>query len=237
MPDPTPTPAPQPAPKHSREVINQADLGTLKDSRGVALAAQDTNHVAKLTEKAVAVADVATLLADIDDAETKKAPAVLTANSAKETATAHEETAKKALMVGLRDIQGAVKRKFETSDPSKLTAYFIGKKNFGDDRQGLETDGQSMLDQAAGDALPGINAATITATTALLKAWITADDDQRKAGGAFGAARTAFKSALDSIKQRTRNLQLAANSAWSHTDPANGATRRAFGLSPDRPLS
>ncbi|TAL02400.1 MAG: hypothetical protein EPO07_07410 [Verrucomicrobia bacterium] len=239
MADPTPTPAPQPDPKTptSRGDINKADLEQLKADRTIAQAAQNPNHVPKLNEKEIVQADVTQLLADITDAENVKAPAVLTATSAKETTTAHEETARKALMPALREIQDAVKRKYEVADPSKLAAYFIAKKKFGDDRPGLEADSQSMLDQAATDALPGINAARITAITGLRSAWMKADDEQNAAIIALEKTRAAFKTALDSIRQRARGIQLAANSGWSHTDPANAAIRRAFNLPANRPLN
>jgi hypothetical protein len=239
----TPAPATEPQPPPTtpagtrrRNDVNQADLADIKAARAIALTAQNADYVATLAEQDIAPDLAPALVADCDTASNEKAIAVTTKTNAKEAITARETAAKQKLMTALRGMQDAVKRKFESTDPTKLAAYNIRKKNFGDDRKGLETDAQTMLKQDADDALPGFSQAKLAEVSGLLKAWMQADDDQSAAEKALETARLGFKKLVASINDRARQIQLAANTAWPYTEKANVVIRRAFALPTNRPL-
>lgn len=236
-PNSTPAPGETPTPKRHKSLVSKKDLADIKLGRDVAAAAERAEFKPTLIDPdkgAVDPALAAAIIADTNEGEQVKAPAIYDLEAIKETKTDIEEKAYDDMMLFVRKMQDGVRRKFP-NDAVKQAAYFIGTKVLSRERASLEVQVQSMLDKAATDDLPGVTPAVLTAAAARLAAWIAADDEQRKAENNVATAYAAFRVLVDSILARTREIRLAANSCWPYTNPANVTTRRIFELPPDRP--
>lgn len=236
-PTPTPTP-PAPPAKPKRQPPGDIDKKTLADIKlgeDVAEAAQDPAHAADLaTKEEIDAATVGKLVTFAKDAR-KLAGQVVTAKKAFNSATKVEADAMKPLMAALRDIQQRAKGKF--SDKPKRDAYCINKPNFGRDREGLEQDAKNLIDTGEADALRVLTPEKITAARAALSAWKDADKDQRKAAEEQGDLLNDLRAKVDEVNTTRREIQLAADTCWPHTDSANAPTRRAFKIPANKPIA
>ena len=238
MPDPTPTPTPAPGPepreKGTRNIVNQQDLEDLKYGEKVAKIAQGSDYLDVMAANKITAPFLTALATDAGTAR-QQAAKIVELNEARKAATRVEAGAKKDMMTALRGLQKAARSEFEASDPAKLSAFCIGKAGFPGPREVLEVDAQAIIDQAAA-SLPGLAPAELTAAAGLLKAWQAADDGQSKAEEDLGKAHDTFDAQVESVNTRRRKVLWAVDRKWPCTDKANGAIRRAFGLSPDRPM-
>jgi hypothetical protein len=241
MADPTPTPTPSTTPNNHRAPrgpINQALLDELDKSEKVARTAQSTAFASTLSERDIDAALLTTLLSDITAVREKAAGAV-SHSATKEGTTGNEAKLMEDLISSIREVQSAAKQKYDSGDRTHLANYYIGHKL--DDRGSLVQIATAMLDRLDGaapkDTLPGIKAPKITQLKTRLTAYGQVDLDQAGAQGDASGARTEFEKQVESIKQRRRQIQFAADAEWPSSDPANAATRRQFSLPPDRPLT
>ena len=130
----------------------------------------------------------------------------------------------------------ATKTALPTGDPRR-SAYCINKKNFGSDRDGLEQDEDNITRLATADALPGLKPEKLAAAKTALTAWRTADQTQRKAVETQGKLVGQLEKKVAEINAKRRQIQLAADTAWPHTDPDNAAVRRAFKIPARQPVA
>ncbi|MBI5386571.1 MAG: hypothetical protein HZA90_18020 [Verrucomicrobia bacterium] len=219
----------------TRGDIDQTILADIKLAEDVAAAAQDIDHKDKLAEEDLPPTAASELLT-LAQAARERVGQVVTAKKAKLSSTQNEEKALNSLMAALRDLQQRAKRKFPKGDP-KLAAYGIGKTNFGRDRESLEQDAENAIKLATADALPGVKPEKLTAAGAALAAWKQADKDQHKAKEAQGKLLDLLNAKVAELNTKRREIQLAADTAWPHTDKANVPVRRAFKLSATQPIA
>lgn len=210
-------------------------LADIKLGEDVTEAAQDPTHAADLAAKEqIDAATVGKLVTLTKDARTLAGQAV-TAKKARNIATDTEEAALKTLMRSLRDIQQRAKGKF--TDKPKRATYCINKTNFGRDREGLEQDAKNIIDLGEADALRGLTAEKITGARAALTAWKDADQEQGKAEENQGKLLKQLGTKVDEVNAARREIQLAADTCWPHTDSANAPTRRAFKIPANKPIA
>jgi hypothetical protein len=234
-----PTPAsPAEPPKPKRQPPGDLDkelLADIKLGEDVAEAAQDPAHATELASKeqidAATVGRLVTLTQDARDL----AGRVVAAKKAFNAATQAEGDALKPLLAALRDIQQRAKNRF--SDQPKRAAYGINKPNFGRDRGSLEQDARNIIDLGEADGLRGLTTEKIAVARAALAAWKKADEDQASAARTQGELLIQFRAKVDEVNAARRELQLAADTCWPHTDPANAPVRRAFKIPANKPVA
>ena len=227
-------PVAQPKRKRSRGLLNKVHLRKLTKAETVAQSAQNADYSAPLAAREISADYVTELVNDTDEARGKAADAVRHSTAA-QSATANEGTAGHTLVASLQEVQKAAKQKYARTNRIALTDYFVGKKLNGNRPNLLQTS-QTILDNLGTDTLPGITAAKMKKLSTLRQGWITAKATQSDGISAAQRARAEFKTMLKSIEDRTVAIQLAADAEWPHTDEANAAVRKEFGLSPRKPF-
>lgn len=234
MSDPTPTPAPK---KQTRGVINKADAADLNDTEGVIAAAQVASNATALATRGITAAFVTTLETDVPVCRKNMAKAAQ-ADFFAQKKTKIEATAKKTLLDAMHYFQRAARLKFPT-DTDAQHQFFIGQDLGKASRPDLETFVDGMIEKLAAEPLTdkGVTAAEIAALPGQLEAWQDADTDQANAQKAAADLRVDVNTELTSIKGRRTQIRLAADVEWPHTDPANGPTRKSFGIPGDRPYA
>lgn len=232
---PTPIPPPAPQTPQTHGDLDKQILADIKLGEDVAAAAQDPDHAPRLaSEEEIDAATVANLVTLNTDARTL-AGQVITAKKARLTATAAEVAAQKVLVKALRDIQQRAKSKFK--DKPKRSAYCINKVNFGRDRQSLGQDATDIINLGEADALRGLTPAKIAAARAALAAWKQTDVDEGKAEETQSTLIGQLQTKVDVINAARHDIQLAADTCWSHTDKANVPIRRAFKIPTNKPVA
>ena len=83
----------------------------------------------------------------------------------------------------------------------------------------------------------GLTTDKIAAARAALDAWNSADDDQRKAAEDQGKRLEDLRAKVDKVNTARREIQLAADTCWPHTDSANAPVRRAFEIPANKPVA
>jgi hypothetical protein len=130
-----------------------------------------------------------------------------------------------------REAIALVRAYFCRANRIALGDYFIGK-NLNGNRPNLMQTSQSIVKKIGSDTLPGITAAKVTRLKNQRAAWIAAHKAQGQSESDAQTARAELKTMLMSIDDRKVAIQLAADTQWPHSDAANAAIRREFGLSP-----
>jgi hypothetical protein len=173
----------------------------------------------------------------------------------KESYTAEEGRAKKALLKAIAEIQSAAKQKYARSNPFMLQDYCVGK-DIDASRAALEQCSQNILERLGGnpptphavesgpapltpsaDTLPGITPEKIFALSALRNKWIEIQGYQANSQ-AFATSLRAERDALVQIITDERiQIQFAAEAEWPASEIASAGKRRAFLLRPSRPFS
>jgi len=242
-PTPTPTPTP-PKPNRERGIANRDYLDEVANSRKVATAATDPAHTGPLA--AVEFDDTLppriTALADLIEGDLGK----LTGERAgKETMTDQEKTARDALMAVLQPIQTAAKRKFIGEIQKLREAYYIATGLANGTLDEVLTASRSVLARLSPgdgnapppDVLPGITAAGRIQELADAIATYGGKDQAQDANltGA-GKLLEAIKANVPKLAKLHRQVQLAADQAWPWCTYGVATIRKAFLLSPDRPM-
>jgi len=235
MADPTPTPPPAPKTPQTHGELDKQLLANIKLGEDVAAAAQDPDHAPRLaSEEEIDAATVANLVTLNTDARTL-AGQVITARKAHLTVTADTVAAQKVLVKALRDIQQRAKAKFK--DKPKRSAYCINKENFGRDRSLLGQDATDIINLGETDALRGLTPAKIAAARAALVTWRQADVAEGKAAEIQSTLLGQLQTKVDAINTARRDIQLAVDTCWPHTDKANAPIRRAFKIPTNKPVA
>ena len=227
-------PVAEPKRKRTRGSLNKAHLRKLTKAEGVGQAAQDTDHAAPLAAREIDAEFVTQFVGDTDEARIKAAEA-LEHSTATQVATDVEGKAAHTLVAGLQEVQKAAKQKYARTNRIALGDYFVGQKLNGNRPNLLQTS-QTILNKLGNDSLPGITPAKKTKLRNLRQGWIAAKAAQTDSSSAAQTARAELKTMLKSIEDRKVAIQLAADAEWPHTDEANAALRKEFGLSPRQPL-
>lgn len=238
----TDTPATNPGeqpekPKRTPGDVNQKQIDAINKARAIAVTATQPEYNPDLINPdkgGIPPGQPNAIIGQCDTAVNSLAPNVTTTKQAKELATDNEKAARADLMAGVRKMQGGVRRKFPDDD-AKYKAYYIGDTEFDSTRGKLEAASQTMIDLAAGDALPGVTATVLDTDRTLRTNWIEADNNQRLAEGEYNRAVDALKKAEKSVTAMAREIQIAADTLWPYTNPANASIRRTFDLPADRP--
>jgi hypothetical protein len=239
MPDPAPTPPPSPdKTPRLRGSLNQSQLDDLNRAEQLCQVAQRPEFTAALAGRGIDAAFLTALENDIANARSTAGSAV-GGTASRASATAAETTAMDNLTAAVREIQTAAKQKYRGGDEAHLQNYFISERI--DQRARLEQVASAISGRLAGaqpmDTLPGITPAKVTQLQTLLTAYRDVNVSQTAAQGAATGARTQLSGQIESINQRRRQLQLAAEAEWPSSNPANAAVRREFQLSANRPFS
>ncbi len=227
MTDTPDTPAPA-KPKQTKGDLPKKLLADIKLAEDIAAAAADPIHASSLTAEELALGAAAALLTQAGAARTLAAKASL-AKKTSQTATASATTAHETLLTALRDIQARAKRKFP-KDRIRLSAYAIGRKNFGKGATVFEQDAENLLRLAAQDALPGLKPDKLTAATAALPAWKTADAAQTKAIEDQADLLLKLNAKVADLNDARRAIQAVAETAWPYAIKGNAPIRRTFKL-------
>lgn len=236
-PPPEPTPPDAPAvPKQTRGLLNQAQLDSLTKAEQIVLAALKPAYATKLTAGDIQGAFVLLVQTDCGLARKKGGDAVQ-GTTGKESATATETAAQKALVKAIQTIQSRARQKYFFTDPDALTAYYIGTDRIDANRPILEQVSQAIIEKLVTDTLPGVTAGQKTALAELRQAYVNANTTQTGAQSDATSARTALEAMLKSITQRRMTIQFAADAEWPWHDPASAGIRKEFHLPPGGPFT
>lgn len=242
-----PAPAPAPAktkPNRERGIANRAYLDEIANSRKVAAAAVDSEHTGPLAAAELDATIIANInsLADLIEKDLGK----LTGERAgKGTITDQEKAARDALLAVLQPIQTAAKRKFSGETQTLREAYYISAGLSSSTLEEVITASRSVLARLSSsdgkvppqDVLPGITAAgrikeladAITTYGGKNKAQ---SDKQEEAAKLLETIKTN----VPKLAKLRRQVQLAADQAWPWRTTGVATIRKAFLLSPDRPM-
>lgn len=207
--------------------VNKAILDELLKAEQIARAAQKPAYAPPLLVRGILAAEVTALLASITTARTLAGGA---GKVARLEATAAERTRRAELLEKIVEMQTAAKIRFRVTDPVHLQLYHVGK-NLGASRADLEQFAPDIIDRAEADVLAGIDATKITAARTALTAYITSNLDQTGATSTASAQQITLKTRVQQITDARIRIQLAADTQWPHTNPANAAVRIEFSLS------
>lgn len=156
-----------------------------------------------------------------------------------------EEAARKELHIALDPIIKGARRTYPDGAPERA-AYGIGKSlpnASTSDLLGYATYADSQLAPGANNAPPKavlkvVLPAEVAAISALVTKYKDADwaqaDAQKKASQLLAQLRVEVE---DTLNPKRRDLQGAADQAYTDRDPLNAAQRQAFGLQASRPLN
>ena len=159
--------------------------------------------------------------------------------------TSEENAARKELLIALDPIIKGARRTCPVGSPER-TAYGIGKTlsaRSTRDLLGYAKYATSQLAPGENNAPPkavlkGVLPAEIAAIGALAKKYKDADwaqgDARKTAAELLVQLRTEVETVLNPAR---RDLQGAADQAYTHRNPLQAAQRKAFGLQPNRPLN
>jgi len=240
---PTPTPTP-PKPNRERGIANRDYLDEVAISRKVAAAATDPAHTGPLAavEFDTTLPSQINALAGTIEADIGK----LTGERAgKETMTEQEKTARDALMAVLQPIQTAAKRKFIGETQKLREAYYTGAGLSNGTLDEVLTASRSVLARLSPgennappqDVLPGITAVgRIKELADAIDTYGGKDQAQGEKQTEAGKLLEAIKANVPKLAKLRRQVQLAADQAWPWRTPGVATIRKAFLLSPDRPM-
>lgn len=85
------------------------------------------------------------------------------------------------------------------------------------------------------ETLKGVTAADLAELESAHDAYIDKDSAQTTTSNEAGTLRQQVETLYDQVRDQRIDLQLAADQAWPHTNPANAPIRRAFSIPENRP--
>ncbi len=247
------------APKKRRQghaLFNQHQSQELNKAKKICAAALGGKHRAALQARGITEAFIAGLAADIGLCQQKSSEA-MQQTILKESFTAVEGQAKKALLKSMTEIQSAAKQKYARSKPVMLQDYCVGK-DLDASRAALEQYSQNILQKLGGeppritsdssrsesatgtippDALPGITSEKVTLLSALRSKWLDTQASQANSQALATSLRTERDRLIQTITDKRIQIQFAAEAEWPAREPANAGQRRAFHLQANRPFS
>jgi hypothetical protein len=239
--DPSATPAtPAPVsnePGSTPSLLNAAQLASLTKTEEISRTALKPDYLLALVtledgeepgEDDVSEAAITAVLTLCESARGKGSAAV-SATGRKQQSTANEETAEKALVALIREIQARARQKHFSKSPDTLAQYGIGLK-IANSRALLEGWGQTIYDKTATDKLPKVTETKRAALKAALETYKNTQTGQSGAIGEASGTRIDRNALVEQATERRLWLQFAADAEWPHTNPANTPIRREFQL-------
>ncbi|MFN0079997.1 MAG: hypothetical protein ACKVY0_26320 [Prosthecobacter sp.] len=160
------------------------------------------------------------------------------ARAGKGSQSDEETAAKKELQHALDPILKGARFTFP-DDEAQRTAFGKGIANAsGADLHRYATyASQQLTGTPPKIKLRGVIAAEIQAVADLAAKYKDADWAHTQAKGDASELLAKLRALVEGdLQTERRNLQHAADLAWTHRDPVNAVQRKAFGLQPDRPL-
>lgn len=234
-PNPTLTVLPDPAPKRRVLSLNRRQLEVITLTDVICTEAKSFDAAPILEPRGITAAFVNALLTDIASARTCASNGVYCTGGA-EAATAIEGVKKGTLVKSLRQVQSAAKQLHQFNQPERLHDYLVGEP-ITQSRPLLEQAAQTIITKANTERPPGIDTDFIvraeTERAQYVQSKVPQVDEQAR-GKLERALRNQF---VDSIKERSKQIQFAANSAWPAGVPANEGFRKRFRLPANRTLS
>ncbi len=167
---------------------------------------------------------------------------IIATRTGKRTRTKEEEAARRELLTALDPVLKGARRTYADGSAERK-AYGIGADLPNQSAADLLTHAKYADSQlspgdngaAPKDKLKGVTAAEIAG---LVQAYQNADwaqaDAQKSAAQLLALLK---KEITETLAPLTRDLQGAADQAYTHRDPANAAQRKAFGLQAEKPLN
>lgn len=192
-------------------------------------------HAAALAANKAPAAFISTLKQDAENVGRKGQEAVNSTN-AKEGFAADSVDAKKALMDNLRAIQAAARAEFADTQPERVKDYLVGN-DLAVSRPALESNAQTLIEQAGQDRPGSINTEFIVSTTDKRTQYVQSKADQEGEKGAAKQKRKERNALIDSIRERRKKLQRAANAAYPVGKAGSAKARAIFRLPANRPYS
>ncbi len=244
-PAPDPTPTPTPASKRAkRGFIDQAveDNITLAGKCQQEAAKVDVAPLVELREWTLEKQTNLTASLGRCDGYINNLRALRVAS---EDSTDDEAKARLALLIGLDPIVKGARRKYPSGAPERA-AYGVGANLSSASTADLYTAAvysAAQLSPGTGntppkDILPGVRATEITVIAQLAETYKTANFAQSDAQKDSAKLLSQLHQEVDiTLNPLRRDLQGAADQAFTHRDPTNAAQRKAFGLQPDRSLN
>ncbi len=242
-PTPPATPTP-PKPNRERGIANRDYLDEVANSRKVAATTTDPAHTGPLVtvEFDTTLPTQINTLANLIEADLGK---LAGERAGKETMTEQEKTARDNLMAVLQPIQTAAKRKFAGETQKLREAYYIATGLSGGTLDEVLTASRSVVARLSPgdgnappqDMLPGITAAgRIKELADAITTYGGKDKAQAEKQTEAGKLLEAIKANVPKLAKLRRQVQLAADQAWPWRTPGVATIRKAFLLSPDRPM-
>lgn len=245
-PEPTPNPSePTPEPKPSRAKPGLIDR-RLKEAIELATTlhreAAKIDHAPILAGRDWGAAQQTALAASIGRCD-EIVTAIRKAKSGRGTRTQEEQAARDQLIAALEPILTGARRTFPDGHPERA-AYGIGPGLSNASTFDLLSFAKYAFDQLISDTgyeppralLKGVKLMDVVTLGALHGRYRGADWAQRDAGLDAEQLTVALRTeVLEVLNSARRDLQGAADQAWTHRDPLNAPLRKAFGLQPNRP--
>ena len=250
MPDsntPTTPEVPAPATRRPRGVINAKYLDEIELIRELVLQARLPENVAPLIAREC-------LPEEIDALETtagllnQAALKAVGRSAARKLDTEEEQTARTRLLNAISPIRTGAKRKYrDEGNQAGRSAYFVGETTNVSLERLLFIAGSILLKltpqpDSTGtgtlppeDSLKGITTNDLSELQKAHEAYIDKDTVQTATGNEASALRQQVETLYDQVRVQRIDLQLAADLAWPHTNPANAPNRRAFSIPENRP--
>ena len=242
MPDqPTPTAPEQPGSEKPQRAKPGFISKELLEAIGLAEqcqreAAKD-DTTAKLAERDWTSADQTSFTSHIQAAR-KLEQDILKARAGKGSQSEEETAAKKELQHALDPILKGARFTFPDDDAQR-TAFGknIANASGADLLRYATYASQQLTGTPPKIKLRGVIADEIRAVADLAAKYKDADWTHTQAVGDASELLAKLRALVEGdLQKERRNLQHAADLAWTHRDPVNAAQRKAFGLQADRPL-
>jgi hypothetical protein len=248
----SPSPAPEndeAAPKKTRTrgIINAKYLDEIELVRAILVAARLLENIAPLTARECPPEEIDTLekTADLLHATALKA---VGRRAARKMDTQEEEIARTTLLNSINPIRTGAKRKYRgEGSKAARSAYFVNEPtNVSLER--LLFIGGSLLEKLTPqpapsgtgtippqDTLKGITDDDLEALKNACEAYLDKDLAQTATTNETSQLRQQVEDIYDQLQDQRIDLQLAADQAWPHTNPAHAATRQSFKIPASRP--
>lgn len=222
--------------RRERSGLNKAEIRELNIAEDLAAVARRPAYLPVLNGHEIDADFLDVILNGIKAARGQGASATQN-DTGKESATLNEAEARAALVIAMRQVQAAAKRKWARTQPEKLDDYAVNK-NINASRPVLEEHSEQFITNLnTSERPPSINTTFITKLAAARAGFMSYGTEQGSKASAASGARAARKQLVATIKDRRLELQYAADGAWPPGTPGNAAIRREFGLPPNRFLS
>ena len=216
----------------SRNTYDQEVAAELKLTADLCAAARLPEFAAGLLTRKITVPFLDALEADAA-LVSQKAEGAVNCDSARSDASDAEAAAKRKLLDGLEQIQGAALIEFLPEHPAKLGAYLLNEE-IAPNRELLEQNSQALINKASADRPGGLDTSFIVQVGNDRKDYVDQDRAQNTELGKGKTSRSERDALVVSIKARRRKIQYAADILWPWRNPGSAFARTKFKLPPDR---